>query len=235
MRAPRRSAGFTLIEVAVTVAILALVAAVVVPTLAGYSRAELRRGAAELAGAIRSTYDEAALTGSTYRMVFPLGKKESAPRVRLEKTADAFAFDPQALGREAEADEPGAPSVIKLLGMDIPIDVAALGSDDEEGSPNPLAALLTSPGGASGSAVGSFAAAGEASALPDGVHILDVWVEGMDAPETEGESYLYFFPSGYTQRALVHLRDEEDRVFTLVVQPLTGSVRLEDHYVEAKE
>ncbi len=227
----RHSVGFTLIEAVVMVAIIALVAAVVVPTMAGYSRAELRRAAAELAGAIRSTYDEAALTGATYRMVFPLGKSAAKARIRLEKTAEPFAFDPEALGKaQDEAPKPG--TGLKLLGMDIPIDTSALA--EEDGAQNPLAALLQ-PAAAGQDAVSTFSPAGEARELGDGIRVLDVWVEGVDHPETEGESYLYFFPSGYTQRALVHLQDEDDHVYTLLVQPLTGEVRLEDRYVEAKK
>src|SRR5690606_9525497 len=87
---------------------------------------------------------------------------------------------------------------------------------------------------------GSGEMAGEASfseervalELPEGVKLMDVWVQGMDKPATEGPVYLYFFPHGYTQDALIHLADADGRVFTVKIYALTGRTRIIGEYVE---
>jgi len=63
--------------------------------------------------------------------------------------------------------------------------------------------------------------------------VLSVWTEGMDKPADSGEAYIYFFPNGYTQDAIVHLQDDERRVISVRVQPLTGQSTITDGYVEA--
>ena len=61
--------GFTLVEAAITITILALAVGVVLANW-GSASADLRRAAGQLSGTIRASYDEAALTGKTVRVVF---------------------------------------------------------------------------------------------------------------------------------------------------------------------
>src|SRR5512133_1127882 len=64
--------GFTLIEVMVTLVILVLAAAVVVPAISKTSLGELRSTCAKVAGTVRATYDQAALNGKAHRLAFDL-------------------------------------------------------------------------------------------------------------------------------------------------------------------
>ncbi len=48
------------------------------------------------------------------------------------------------------------------------------------------------------------------------------------------ETYIEFSPEGWVEHALIHLRDAENRDFTLLVNPLTGDTELRDGYVEEK-
>ena len=66
--------GFTLVEATITVAILALAVSVVIPAVSNITRAEMRETAGILAGTVRSLYDQAALSGQTYRLVLNLEK-----------------------------------------------------------------------------------------------------------------------------------------------------------------
>lgn len=70
---------------------------------------------------------------------------------------------------------------------------------------------------------------GKKQKLPDGVRIFGVWVEGMSERAREGSVPLYFFPSGYTQKAQISLTDDDEgkHVMTLVTEPLTGEVVIE--------
>ncbi len=48
------------------------------------------------------------------------------------------------------------------------------------------------------------------------------------------DTYIEFSPEGWVEHALIHLRDGENRDFTLVVNPLTGDTELREGYVEEK-
>ncbi len=69
--------------------------------------------------------------------------------------------------------------------------------------------------------------------LPDRVKIMDVEVLGL-GKKTDGVAAIRFFRKGYTQPAIIHLTQDE-KVFTLVYNPFSGSVRTYDKYVEANE
>jgi len=48
------------------------------------------------------------------------------------------------------------------------------------------------------------------------------------------DAYIEFTPEGWVERALIHLRDGDNRDFTLLVNPLTGDTELREGYVEDK-
>lgn len=48
------------------------------------------------------------------------------------------------------------------------------------------------------------------------------------------DPYIEFTPDGWVEHALIHLRDGEDRDFTLLVNPLTGNTELREGYVEER-
>jgi hypothetical protein len=49
------------------------------------------------------------------------------------------------------------------------------------------------------------------------------------------DPYIQFTPDGWVENAAIHLRDGDDRDFTLFVNPLMGSTELRDGYVENQE
>ena len=69
--------------------------------------------------------------------------------------------------------------------------------------------------------------------LPDRVKVMDVDVPGL-GKKTSGVASIRFFRKGYTQPAIIHLTQDE-KVFTLVYDPFSGSVRTYDKYLEANE
>ncbi len=48
------------------------------------------------------------------------------------------------------------------------------------------------------------------------------------------DPYLLFTPDGWVEHAIIHLRDGEDRDFSLIVKPLTGDTELREGYVEER-
>jgi len=69
--------------------------------------------------------------------------------------------------------------------------------------------------------------------LPKGVFIKDVYAEHQIDRLSEGKAYIYFFPQGYVERSVINLRDNADEVhFSLQVNPISGSVKIEAEYKE---
>ena len=72
---------------------------------------------------------------------------------------------------------------------------------------------------------------GQLTHLPAGVIFLDV-----DHPERgkvrDGEAYVEFFPTGWAEECIIHLKRSEQEVFTLFVHPLGGKVEVLNGYLE---
>ncbi|MCB1154324.1 type II secretion system protein [bacterium] len=76
---------------------------------------------------------------------------------------------------------------------------------------------------------GSLAGRGR---LPDGIRFVDV-VTPHDVLKNEEEiAFISFFPTGFAERAVIHMEGGRENFFTLVVEPLTGEVEILDGYVD---
>ncbi|MBN2359587.1 MAG: hypothetical protein JXR83_09025 [Deltaproteobacteria bacterium] len=71
---------------------------------------------------------------------------------------------------------------------------------------------------------------GKAQKLSGDVRFFKIWIAHQKEAFTSGSAELYFFATGYTERALIMLTDDEegDRVLTVDVNPLTARVRIRD-------
>ena len=81
-----REHGFTLIEILITMAIVALVMTLGVTGLRRLARSDLRADTTHLAGAMRFLFDRASTTGKTHRLVLDL----EGGRYWAEVTDDKF-------------------------------------------------------------------------------------------------------------------------------------------------
>lgn len=68
------SKGFTLVELAIVVLLIALFSALTVPMVTGVGENRLDSSARRLAGTVKYLYNEAALNGREYRLVFDIDK-----------------------------------------------------------------------------------------------------------------------------------------------------------------
>jgi hypothetical protein len=65
------------------------------------------------------------------------------------------------------------------------------------------------------------------------VRIKSVYTPRMTDPVTAGRVYLYFYPLGQTEPAVITLTDESgESVFSLVVHPITGKVKIYNEEVK---
>ena len=234
--ARRPSQGFTLIEVMVALMIVALIATIGVKGFRTVSKSSLREGSSHLSGAIRFLFDRASITGKYHRLVIDLNEG----RYWAEVSDDRFYAPNQA---ESESDRQKR-------------EAKEDAAEEEERKRQERQQMLYGQSGASSSSSTSssfdmskmevgeyrprrarFAAFKETALKPvtlkKDVRIKSVYTPRMTDPVTAGRVYLYFYPLGQTEPAIITLTDKlGESVFSLVVHPITGRVKI--YNVEVK-
>ncbi len=219
MKRPARHArGFTLIEMGVSILLIALMAGVAIPALSNITRAQLRSKSGELAGAIRSMYGHAAVSGRSCRLVFDLDNSSywaecAKGVVRLSRERERAQDGQRVLSREEERQQ----ELLEQAGR-----VRDLSDKDKMRAELAARDQFKPEGG------GDV----RKSSLGKLVRFEDAWVQHQAERYTAGKAYLYFWPSGLTEEAGIRLAQGDD-VYSLVVSPLTGRVRIYNDRVNA--
>jgi general secretion pathway protein H len=68
--------------------------------------------------------------------------------------------------------------------------------------------------------------------LPPGVFFKDIITPHNIEKQQEGEVFISFYPTGFTERAVIHMTTRRGEVFTLVVKPLTGKTVVYDREID---
>jgi general secretion pathway protein H len=209
----RRARGMTLIEVGVALCVAGLMLAVAVPAFSAVTRAQLRQKSGQLAGGIRSLYGAAAIQGHTCRLVFDLDANAywsecAKANVRLDSEGERSRDGVRIATREEElrAQEAERPD----------------GQSDEEKEKATLAMKS------------AFAPDKEIpkTQLGASVKFTDIWIQHQKEKYVGGKAFLYFWSSGLTEEAAIHLAQGDD-VFSLIVSPLSGRVKIVADRVDA--
>jgi general secretion pathway protein H len=220
-RAPR---GFTLIEVMIALIVVAMMATLGVKGFRAINKSNLREATAHLSGAIRYLFDRASITGKYHRLVIDLNDGQYWPEVSDDKffapnQAETVGEARKREEKEAEADEDARKRAEKQ--KDLWSDSTTSGSKTsfdlsklEVGEFRPKHAR--------------FAAFKETALKPvrlKNLRITSVYTPRLAEPVTSGRAYLYFYPLGQTEPAIITLTDESgESVYSLVVHPITGRV-----------
>ena len=198
----------TLLEIGIALAIAAGVMALAIPAVSNVARIQLRQKSGQLAGAVRSLYGSTAIGGHTCRLV-------------LDLDANAYwsecAKTNVRLAREGEQSRSGA----RIPGADEALQTRATLSDEDR---ERLELARKS----------AFSASPDIprTELGGSVKFTDVWVQHQTERYTTGQSFLYFWSSGLTEEASIHVAQGDD-VYSLLVSPLTGRVRVVADRVDA--
>ncbi|HYX91461.1 MAG TPA: prepilin-type N-terminal cleavage/methylation domain-containing protein [Myxococcaceae bacterium] len=222
-RCPRTQRGLTLIELAIAIAIAAVLFAAVVTGVGAITGAKAKEAAGELAGTIRAMYDEAALTGRTCRIAFELPAENDQD--------GSVSYTPQC-----------AKGAVALGNRDEEIRAGNEGRREDQRSRSSRGRaernfrLTDDP--TLEDVFASEKARVETEAQFSGFEPLDVgraeissavrmsvWVRGQREPVRSGVAYLYFHPQGYADRARVFVQ-QGNNAWTIDVSPLTGKAEV---------
>jgi general secretion pathway protein H len=216
--------------------VIALIATIGVKGLRTVTKSNLRGAAAHLSGAIRFLFDRASVTGKYHRLVIDLNEGRYWAEVSDDKYYAPNQAETQAERRkreqdQADADEEARKQKEKQQGL---FGNGVFGGTSS--APPSSFDLSKLEVGEFRPKHARFAAFKETALKPvklkPGLHIRSVYTPRMTEPVTSGRAYLYFYPLGQTEAAIVTLSDESgDNVFSLEVHPITGQVRIYDREI----
>lgn len=216
LRAPYAKSGFTLVEILIVVAIIALIMGVSVGYLGDWTDAKLSETSGKLAGTIKYVYNEAAVKNQYYRLLIDL----DAQSFSVEASGEPFKIGRGEEGTEPTEEGAAAPSSSNK-------EAAA---NEGEGSP-PSASPEGPPAGGGFSAVGTLLL--KPIKLPEGIRIKDVYVAHAGKKIESGRTAVYFFPNGWVEKAVINLSDEKGETFySLETNPSTGKTKIRTEYFE---
>lgn len=231
--ARRRDGGFTLIELLIALAIVAVLSGLSVKGLRSLAKTDIRAASSQISGAVRYLFDRASTTGKHHRLVIDLSdgkywaevsddrfyvpheaETESQLRAREEKEAEK---DEELRRRREErlAAEQRGKGATPNSSFDW--------SKMEVGDFEPKRARFAS----------FKSVALKPIKLKSKVRIHSVYTPRVVDPITSGRAYIYFFPLGQTEPAIITLSDaQEANFYSVVVHPITGRVKIHSERVQ---
>lgn len=217
--------GFTLIEVMIAMGLVALMVTASVVGLRSLAKSDLRSTATRMSGAIRYLFDRASTTGRVHRLVLDF----DSGKYWAEVSNDAFVFAP---GKET--DESRKKEAEKIA-KEEELKRQAAEKESSFGSSLIPSRYMPKPFIAKRAKFDAFReTVVKPITLKSGVVLADIYTPRLLKPLAEGKGYLYFFPMGMTEAAVIHLSDKKGASFyTLIVHPLTGRVTIKNSLVEA--
>lgn len=215
-RAARR--GMSLVEVLITLAIMTLVTGTAALGLGALRRARLRQSAVLIASAVRVAYGHATATGKELRLAFNFEERT----VTLEEASGK-------LGTQRKGKTGGAAAASE-------IEIKA----EEEAERITKGPKAPKPKFTPTKAFGFEGAEGKGSKqLADSVRFLSIDTQHQELALEEDRAYLYFWPGGQTERAVIQLvlgnpaeADPEKDIITILVAPLTGKTTMQKGRVD---
>ena len=209
----RASRGFTLIELIVVVAVMAVITGAVVTGVGNVRGASVQSETGKIAVAVRYMYNLTVLSGKVHRLVFDLdgraywGEEQTSDdpcqQFLLAAEEDEKAKKPKKSGKKGKGKaKDGKP-------------VADEEEDKNDGGFSPLKSRL----------LGKYT-------METGISVAGLMTSHQNEPLKKGTAYLYFFPNGTTENALIWVKGDGDidaddaDVMTIEVKALQGSAKI---------
>ena len=225
-RRPRRrgraasQGAFSLIEILIVIVIMALAVAGLTMGFSALGRSRLRSAGVKIAAGAKFAYHRAITQGKTVRMVLDfdagtLGFEEAHGRVTLRDTSrNDWTLDGD------DEDDDGS--------------VDAWSSAQANLESAITASIGRSPFGPIADEDGEPMERYQPRVL-DGVRFTRLFTPHELEPRESGKGYIYFFPGGHTEHAVVQLENPDLRVYSVEIHALTGRAEIFPHAVEPEE
>jgi general secretion pathway protein H len=211
-RLQKSASGFTLIEVLIVVALIAILSGSVIYGSGMLSSSRLRGASSLIASGVRLGLARANSSGHATRLTIDL----YSYKFLLEEASGSVML------REKKAPAGGAQAATEAEQQ-----AKADGDRILEGPRAPRATFRPIP---------SFADTPTGRELGSGVDLAQVQTEHDEEAVTSGRGYIYFWPGGLTERAYIQLkRAGGEDALTVVVSPLTGRTKIEKGLVDMPE
>ena len=211
---PRTNRGFTLIEVILVIAIIAVVVTGATFGLGAITRTRLRSSAFKVTSAARFAYNRSLTQGTTTRLRFDFEKNTMA--VEETDTPVTLATEEQLESNAGQAVDPWDLARSRLERPLTPV------------RPSSPFQPITNP---SGKVLERYTA----QPIGDGISIHALITPHETDDRTDGEGSVYFFPGGLTEHAVIQLTDSSDTVYSVEIHPLTGNARIHNFAYEPLE
>jgi general secretion pathway protein H len=199
----------------VVIAIMGIMVGASVYGFRAVAKSELRGSASKLAGAIRYCFDRSVTTGSYYRMVLDLDQN----KYWAERSEDRTYLN---AGKELS---PGRGQALDVQAEEAKRDEEEKKAEEMSTSVGGQMMTLDPPPKPKRAKFQTFKDATLPQVKLKRAQFFDVFTPRQREPYTKGRAYLYFFPDGHTERAIVRLNDGDD-FYSLIVHPLTGRVEV---------
>ena len=219
--------GFTLFELIVAIAIVALIMGVVISRMDQYLELDMKKTSNRVASMVRYLYNKSVTEGVYLRLVFDLNEQT----YWVEATRDPLLLsmrETASAKKKGEEEKKGK----ETRGKE---------KNEKEGA-KPEAPKAQNPATAAASRLPKLeikqptftqveSSLLKPTRLPETVFFKDIMTEHQPVPAEAGQATLNFFPNGYVEHAIINLRDEKDEVhYSLETNPITGQVKIENEY-----
>lgn len=192
-----RNKGFTLIELIIVVALIAMAMGITVSVRSNTATIQMRKQSTRLSASIRYAYNQAATLNTAFRIVFDLTEQA----YWLEESTTDFLL---------QSDEKKKEEENKIKEDQTQTTTPAFGESKDK--------------------------VFKKIKFKKKIKIRDIFVAHQEEPVDQGKAYLYFFPTGLTESAMIHLSNaEEDYNFTILVNPITGHSKIKNEYIDYKD
>lgn len=246
--------GMTLVEIMVVLVIIGLMFSGVVLGIGSLEKERLRSSVMDVASAFRYAYTQSAITGKGYRIVLDLDNnlfylEEAEPgRVLISEEEDDLEEDepqneesnPEVKKEDTESKttlndllsyaqlftlskiEQSQDVDMNLLNQLLSIDLQHLAEDNTPRYKRPRFHRAKER-------------LGKNQPLEDGIEFKKVYATHYKYPKEEGKAYIYFFPGGDAEHAVVQLMAPSGIIHSVEVLPLTGEIKTHDIPIELED
>jgi len=214
----KSSKGFTLLELLIVLVIVGVMATIGGGVISNSYKSKAREISWRMASTVKYLYDTAAAKGQTVRLVIDFDSNSYWAEASVDKVLLAKETADEKKKRE---EEKLASEREKAAKTEAEKEEEESAKSDEPTTIEPYEAtfgVVEMP---------LF----DQKQLPNGIFFKDVYTTHDAEPVTGGRAFVYFFPSGYAEEAVINFRDEGDkRNLSVRITQLGGKVKIEQEY-----